>query len=741
MNRKPAILQCGRLEKGWSISVRSQKAFEIRAKAAEFISMAPATYRLSGISDPTVNVAETAYTCESDISDGTATLTVPGGAVFFDNTPYIISINLPEAEDAYVFSPLASWCDSAEWEPETRRLIIPLNFGNDLGDFELCWEWINSEGERCTGSMSAQVFSSKLDIYSHFKWMLDEVAEQFQWIRLDLLRQTTWGWEHDSTSDADLHTWLLIFQRVRSDMEIRLKRLIDQHRCQLVSVTGMLRPERIRKVPTRLEEKIAEGLVNNPNRRYPVEKKVLDADTPENRYIKHILFQTHAALNDVIDRIEPVERIAPVFKQRLKEWSDDWTRLKMHRFWKGIGDFHGLRKETKVLSQDPVYAGIRRSWYLLQHGLQFLDQDLRGGIQNAAQLYEIWCLIKFMQLLEQNSWFCIEEPAFGLERNDDDFKAEEIRSGAVKFEYIKAGMEQVYIDLLFQPTAGTKAEDKIWSGMMAVPVEQRPDIVLRLHRNDLPNQPVYTWIFDAKYRLNGNNAPEDAVNQMHRYRDAILWNGQAYGEDVSILTRESIGAFVLYPGDEEKGGKFPQVDSIKKTNIGAFPLRPDANKGCPELLIKQLKGFLDLKTDFNGVLEQEEGYFAAVPAVRKPTKGIIAVSAVRSEMNAEYWENCRFYRIPVEVVEKQKDDPESWGFIAPQKEGGVHFGVFPIQKRRILTRAEIIRIYKEKGIPIKPKKNSDERKYWLFDLGNPLAAPQNLKTLSVKNRLVALDSF
>lgn len=741
MSSKAAILQCGRLGEGWALSVRSSKAFELRKGASSFISSVPAKYRFFGISDKTVCIADKIYQLESDGLEHSGSLKCVGGAVFFDNTHYNISIHLPEAEDAYLFSPLATWCDSADWDPETCRLIIPVNFGNDLGDFELCWEWVSADGERHNGSMSAQVFSSKLDIYSHFQWMLKDVTEQFRWIQLDLLRQTTWGWSHDSDVDADLNTWLLIFQRVRNDMEDRMRKLTEQHRRRLVPEPRMLRAEQMRKISPRLEERVAEGIKYNPGRRYTVEKKTLDADTPENRYMKHILFQTHVALNDVIERIEPVERISDIFKDRLKEWSDDWAKLKQSRFWKGIGSFHGLRKESLVLSQDPLYAGIRRSWYQLQQGLQFLDQDLRGGIQNAAQLYEIWCLVKIVQLLEQKGWFCLEEPESGFEQDNDDFGAEEIRSGAVKFEYYKAGLEQVQLDLLFQPTAGRKPKDNIWSGMVAVPVEQRPDIVLRLHRNDLPNKPIYTWIFDAKYRLKGNNAPDDAVNQMHRYRDAILWSGQAHGLEALNLTRESIGAFVLYPGDEKSEDKFPQLSSIDKTNIGAFPLRPTGTVNDePRFLSEKLQRLLDIKTDFQGVMEQQAEYYAAVPSVRQRPSGAIAVVTVRSYMNEEYWNSCRLYHLPNKEVVKIGEDPELYEYLAPQKIGKEHYGVFPILERKLLPRKSVKSVYRDKGIHIEDKPSWDNKEYWLFKLGKSINTPDNLRDLK-SGSVIELDSM
>ncbi len=53
---------------------------------------------------------------------------------------------------------------------------------------------------------------------------------------------------------------------------------------------------------------------------------------------------------------------------------------------------------------------------------------------------------------------------------------------------------------------------------------QKPDIFLEA--TFLKGEKVQ-WIFDAKYRIadDGNGAdraPDDAINQMHRYRDALI---------------------------------------------------------------------------------------------------------------------------------------------------------------------------------------------------------------------------
>ena len=70
--------------------------------------------------------------------------------------------------------------------------------------------------------------------------------------------------------------------------------------------------------------------------------------------------------------------------------------------------------------------------------------------------------------------------------------------------------------------------------------------------------------------------PDDAINQMHRYRDAI--NYRDYAE--APLKNEVIGCYILFHSDGEptnvEVSKFYRT--IKEVNIGAFPLRPNDNE-------------------------------------------------------------------------------------------------------------------------------------------------------------------
>jgi len=88
--------------------------------------------------------------------------------------------------------------------------------------------------------------------------------------------------------------------------------------------------------------------------------------------------------------------------------------------------------------------------------------------------------------------------------------------------------------------------------------------------------------------LNVDVPPEDAINQMHRYRDAIYYKD--YKNDG--LKKEVIGGYILFPGDGDLTdvavSKF--YKTIDEVNIGAFPLRPKdhQNRQLLEHFIQEL---------------------------------------------------------------------------------------------------------------------------------------------------------
>ena len=558
--------------------------------------------------------------------------------VFFEQTDFTIILQFPAfTEEARLFSPIAGLCEKAlnGWDPDLKRLDLALNFGNELGDFELCFEWkAVGEGDWRICSFRAQVFSTKLDVASHFRVMLEEVAERFDWLKLDMLRQTFWGWSYDADTVATQQTWLIIFQEVRQEMGLALRQLTERHRRRLRGNEYWLRPERIKRLASNMEEKAYRALIDKPDSRLRVARQILDTDTPENRYIKHIFMQCLRQLGVIGTQLESNDKFSDVFRQRLGDWEEEWMILRHKPFWNSIGAFRGLRGESLILSRDPLYVSIRRNWRLLKEGLALLDQDLKGGLQNAAQLYEIWCLVQLDKFISSHeNWISKEENLTPFEGSGDDWNNEERHSGTVRLKYNYTDNDNLYLELLFQPSAGRKPNLTYWNGVMALPESQCPDIVMRLHRNDLPSRPVYTWIFDAKYRIqsdksgNHTGAPKDTIDGMHRYRDAILWAADTEGED--SLLRESLGAFVLYPGRELV--EESQNLSISRVNVGTFSLRPPKVRSqennhsisAESNLADKINAFISPSGigDAGEFADQEKRFFKPVPKVRSSHLG------------------------------------------------------------------------------------------------------------------------
>ena len=98
------------------------------------------------------------------------------------------------------------------------------------------------------------------------------------------------------------------------------------------------------------------------------------------------------------------------------------------------------------------------------------------------------------------------------------------------------------------------------------------------------------WLFDAKYRIKTEKSrfdctnediekvdyvPNDAINQMHRYRDALIHLSQSKPNSFAKKSRPVFGAFALYPGYFEQGDcPNPYADAIDEVGIGAFALLP-----------------------------------------------------------------------------------------------------------------------------------------------------------------------
>jgi hypothetical protein len=206
--------------------------------------------------------------------------------------------------------------------------------------------------------------------------------------------------------------------------------------------------------------------------------------------------------------------------------------------------------------------------------------------KDIATLYEIWCFIQVEKVVKE------------LTDTETEQQSRTEMSGLFSYSLGKGEHSKIIFkkddvtlaELVYNPRHSDKDDIKGIGELESKTVPQKPDIVLQLTKDDLQEGMKLTYLFDAKYRLekDGSNdvPPDDAINQMHRYRDAIYYNNKHHDEKIK---KEVIGGYILFPGRMDEASRFRR--SIDEVNIGAFPMRPGNNQH--ELLSDFIKDLLN----------------------------------------------------------------------------------------------------------------------------------------------------
>lgn len=262
------------------------------------------------------------------------------------------------------------------------------------------------------------------------------------------------------------------------------------------------------------------------------------------------------------------------FLDTLDNWGVQLGKYAKHQLWQEVGNFKGQHTESKVLQEAAGYAKVYKVWQQLKYYLNGSFGQSRLSIKSVADIYEIWCFLEVKSIVESLGFVEQKRTLSNLKQLqfEKTFPTDEM---AAAFVYLHQS-DQMKIELAHEPSFTPKGKaNRTWLAT------HRPDIVLRV---TLGSGESFFILFDAKYRIDttqfgGKDAvPEDAINQMHRYRDAIVHQHHLEYES-PLKSRPVLGAFALYPGffDNQRSEQNPYETAIKEIGIGAFPLLPSEN--------------------------------------------------------------------------------------------------------------------------------------------------------------------
>ena len=518
-------------------------------------------------------------------------------AVFFDNAEYPIWVEFGSHVSKAQFGSMLQ-ADNDRFSYRGHTLAGFINYGNEIGRSELQLVY-NIGKEQKHFKLGYEVLSTKLNYHEHWKKIIEDIEAEYRMLSLDYMKRTFHGFTPDTTGDTPELIWWSIFAKEQETFIKACRSIIERPRRRLRGYEVYLRADKLKRVPTNIENELAEHRKEQAHL-YRIEEHIQSNDTQENRFLKYALGQIAGKYETLKRRIEAIKNTSDTLKKEMDSVQKDLTHLKRHPFFRTVGRFKGLTQESLVLQRATGYSQVYRTWNLLRRAYSLNDGMYRLQSKDIATLYEIWCFIEVSHIVKEQLGIDVDVDHRNRMEMNGVFTWELGKGEHSRILFRKDGVELA--ELVYNPKHTEKENDSISMEHLVVPtVPQKPDIVLQLTKDDIEKGMKMTYLFDAKYRINDrtnegvDTPPDDAINQMHRYRDAIYYkdNQNADGK----LKKEVIGGYILFPGNgdplEVAKAKFQQ--SLDEVNIGAFPLRPNDVENR-KLLVHFIKELINMKS-------------------------------------------------------------------------------------------------------------------------------------------------
>jgi len=494
-------------------------------------------------------------------------------ALFYENTQYPVLIQGKDgvSEMSLLFSNVAK---DAQLSCDGNLQFGAVGFGNQVGKTDICLNY-KKDGRTKSLRFTTEVLSYKMDYRTDMKRIIRDIEQEYSMLSFAFMRETYINFRTRSGESSDL-IWWQIFQSCFNDITKACRQIINSPKRKLHDRVSYERLERLRWVERELENEYYE-FRDDPHHLYRTNELCHTNDTIENRFLKFVMVQTLQRFNIVSQHIRNAVAKSKIMESRLDEMGEELQRLVSHPFFRNIGVFKGFSQDSLVMKKSINYRTIYQKWIELLCGYELEEGVNKLETKDIAMLYEIWCFLKVKNIVSE----LLGEKAVA------QYKGKKMTTQFIRdlnwgtrseVTFLRTEDNVELASVMYN--APIKEDDsKISSaikGTKTFTTQQRPDIVLRLTKRQRDIQ--YTFLFDAKYRISDSHPddmdipPSDAIDQMHRYRDAIY-----YIEPTNHKPkREVIGGYVLFPGNytREEFENSYYYDSIKAIGIGAFPLKP-----------------------------------------------------------------------------------------------------------------------------------------------------------------------
>ena len=507
---------------------------------------------------------------------------MPTEPLFYEAIGYDIHF---EKDDPSTTIKLPAAADARRVRPTVEHHF--LNFGNNVGFAD-----IEIQAPAGLARIRLEVFSRKVDYRSDYLTMREEVSGMLRNLAMTANAKTYGMAAPERSRHPTLVEWFALVKGHFDEFAKLAQGIAKNPHSSLVKKATTVDTNRARRVSRHTLDRAMRTPNCGPTHSgvgAPLPQRIQEMaswmtfDTPENRYLKALLRETYrkirtlARTNESGDEDADMNSEARFFasiRSELKSMQRQVEALMRMPFLGQVADAPLEKPDSMVLYKHPLYARFDKLCRLLNGGLSFAGNIVPVGVKDTALLYEYWCFLKMINLLE-NHFDLEEQTVVQFKRMRTVVALEKGNASAIRFTHKTTGKElRVVYNRMF-----TKLPT----------LSQKPDNVIQFASQDR------FYIFDAKYRIQfdkdylkkyGRPGPtEEDINTMHRYRDAIAIPHPITGEYQRGVV---IGAAVLFPHPHEadySGHRFHK--SLDQVEIGGIPVLPNSTSML-EAKIKQL---------------------------------------------------------------------------------------------------------------------------------------------------------
>ena len=531
--------------------------------------------------------------------------------VMYETCPYGINIRFHNIEGKpYIVHKLKEVTDLFSYSNTDNHngfLIGSLDFLNEPGNFALSYSYKPIGGIQQTDTLSFTVVSPKLDTKNDYLHIMADINREYNELVFQYLTKTFQNLSREGQSDNDV-IWLSIFRNIVNEYFKAIDYIINKPHLKVRKETRYSKADHIKRWTPRMcehyHEKEKTGMFDDTLFRHEIVETTIN--TRENRFVKYTIERIGKRLNSIFHSIiaNNHTKITDTEREELKSYQHKLDKLQHNTLFRRLKG-ESLRSESIVMQKRTGYAQVYRFWLMLQSGIELYEGSNAIGVRPVWELYELWCFLKMRSMIAEilRIDMTTDRELFSEDKSSmlNPFTDSSLEHAV---HYINSATGDT-IDLIYQHTYNRNSGE-----VHTATTDNRPDIVLNIHKPGKPKKFVLTYLFDAKYRVvddskfNKEDAseqsrlgaadypPSDAINQMHRYRDAIYYSESEH----MYAAKEIIGGYILFPGrgNDAKIKERYYYKSIASVNIGAFPLLPNVDKPNEEgsLLREHLKKVL-----------------------------------------------------------------------------------------------------------------------------------------------------